>query len=76
MKNAIVKNSSGFLTESAEEWVLWVDGEKETVPKIEQPYYPIALVQKWGFEVVNQERYDNLCRQFQIEHNDDPDYPS
>lgn len=61
--DAIVANSSAFVTEDAENWIVTpFDSDREPMyhAKAMEPNYILALLYKWGFNVVNAERVREL----------------
>jgi hypothetical protein len=65
--NIIAGSSSGYLTEDAENWICNVVGdycEPTIKPKAKYPAYPLALVTKWGFDVVDEKRYDEIVKDY------------
>ena len=64
--DAIAENGIAFCTEDEEHWIMTpYDSRKPPSfrPKDIEPYYPLALVTKWGFDAVNVERLQALNKQ-------------
>ena len=64
--DAIAENGIAFCTEDEEHWIMTpYDSRKPPSfrPKDVEPYYPLALVLKWGFDAVNVERLKELEKQ-------------
>jgi len=64
--DAIAENGIAFCTEDEEHWIMTpYDSRKPPHfrPKDIEPYCPLALVMKWGFDAVNVERLKELEKQ-------------
>jgi len=64
--DAICENEITFVTEDAENWIIPpYDSRKPPViyPKEESTLYPLALVLKWGYRVVNVDRLNEMSKQ-------------
>jgi len=62
--DAICTNLTAFVTEDAEHWIVnYYDGRKPCLhPKKTEPYYPVALVAKWGYKAVDFERIEQMAK--------------
>ena len=68
--DAIAENGIAFCSEDAKHWIMTpYDSRKHPSfrPKDIEPYLPLALVTKWGFNAVNVERLKELEKQLLAE---------
>jgi hypothetical protein len=83
--NIIVENEDTCVIEDDKNWiVMWKHGETITDKKIRgtvcqkytkdlDPYYPLALLYKWGYKTVDEKRIAELEKQFDEEDDEDED---
>ena len=68
--DAICVNNHAFLTEDEKNWYLNpfdTDDDVMVMAKIpSNSQYPLSLVAKWGFSIINEKRYEELEREYCI----------